>query len=114
MSDIDTSTTGIPVHLRDRVRIIVHPGATRTIVRRKSKDDPPICTGIPAIHWDGRNYTRYDISEGTGISHSMISKIFAGTRKPSLSSAIRLAKFFDCSVDTLLAQVLPRVEIKSV
>lgn len=54
-------------------------------------------------------YTRMEIAAGTGISLSQVSKIFTGSREPSLRNAIRLAAFLRVSVEELMGRIIPGV-----
>lgn len=68
-----------------------------------------ITTNIPPVVVGGVEYSRGQIAQGTGISISHISKVFSGRRRPSLTSALRIATFLGISVEFLLARVLPSV-----
>lgn len=54
-------------------------------------------------------YTRMEIAAGTGISLSHISKIFTGSREPSLRNAIQIAAFLRISVEELMGRIIPGV-----
>ena len=47
------------------------------------------------------DYTQIDIANGTGISKNQISKYVSGIYLPTLKNALKLSKFFDCSLDYL-------------
>ena len=60
--------------------------------------------GIPsAIQVRDRTYTCRQIADGTGFHISLVSRIFRGKRKPSLYTALRLARFFQISIEELLS-----------
>ena len=46
-----------------------------------------------------------EINEQTGIAKSALYYWRSGERKPTMDSIIRLAKFFDCSIDFVLGRV---------
>lgn len=47
------------------------------------------------------DYSQTDIANGTGISKNQISKYVSGIYLPTLKNALKLSKFFDCSLDYL-------------
>lgn len=54
------------------------------------------------------NYTHEGLTEiaaATNLSVSYISRIFGGTRKPSLGAAERLAEYLGMSVDQFCAEL---------
>lgn len=67
----------------------------------------------PTIVVYGKQYRRSQICKGTGISMSMISKIFSGKRMPNLQNALRLAAFFHITVEELVAFIIPTAARKS-
>lgn len=91
---------------------VIIPGATGPIPERKSPLDKPITTGIPVVKVNGRMYTRRQIARGTGIGLSHVSKIFKGTRSPSTSNLVKLAAYFNVSIEVLMAKILPHKEVK--
>lgn len=42
-----------------------------------------------------------DIASGTGISENQVSKYVSGCYLPTLKNAIKISRFFDCSIDYL-------------
>ena len=46
-----------------------------------------------------------DIAAGADIAQSAMYKWLRGNRKPSMDSIIKLAKYFDCSIDFILGRV---------
>lgn len=52
-----------------------------------------------------------ELAERTGICQSHISKLELAEKQPTLDMVLRLAEFFDCSVDELLG-VGARAELK--
>lgn len=50
---------------------------------------------------DGKKYSQKDISVVTGISRSLISEYENQIKEPTLSAIIKLAEFFDVSLDEL-------------
>ena len=53
---------------------------------------------------EDKNLTRYQLNKHTKISNSRIDDWYHGRRLPSIDNLIILAKYFDCSIDTLLAR----------
>lgn len=53
---------------------------------------------------EDKNLTRYQLNKHTKISNSRIDDCYHGRRLPSIDNLIILAKYFDCSIDTLLAR----------
>ncbi len=53
---------------------------------------------------EDKNLTRYQLNKHTKISNSRIDDWYHGRRLPSIDNLIVLAKYFDCSIDTLLAR----------
>lgn len=104
----------IPVHLRDHFKVTVIPGAGGPRVRHSDHNNNPSRMNVQTVEWNGRKFTRYEIADGTGISHSMISKMFNGARRPSVKNLQRLATFFGVTMDVCNNQILPRIEIKRV
>lgn len=51
-----------------------------------------------------RCISAYKLSRDTGITQGMISYWKCGERLPSAENLIRLADYFDCSVDYLLGR----------
>ena len=47
------------------------------------------------------DYSQTDIANGTGISKNQICKYVSGIYLPTLKNALKLSKFFDCSLDYL-------------
>lgn len=47
------------------------------------------------------DYSQTDIANGADISKNQISKYISGQYLPTLKNAIKLSKFFDCSLDYL-------------
>ena len=54
-----------------------------------------------------RGLTLRQLSEAVGISNPAISQIENGTHDPSLSKALKLAKFFNVRPEDLLREVNP-------
>lgn len=51
-----------------------------------------------------RRISAYKLSRDTGITQGMISYWKSGERLPSAENLIRLADYFDCSIDYLLGR----------
>ena len=51
-----------------------------------------------------KNITRYQLSKHTKISNARIDDWFHGRRLPSLDNLIKLAQYFNCSLDTMLGR----------
>lgn len=51
-----------------------------------------------------RRISAYKLSRDTGITQGMISYWKSGERLPSAEHLIRLADYFDCSIDYLLGR----------
>lgn len=93
-----------------RFRTIFHPGATGPLPRDPASGKAAT-VGVPPITYRGRSYSRAVIGASTGIHVTTISKYFTGSRTPSVRSALKLAAFFNVSVEELLRNILPRKEI---
>lgn len=52
-----------------------------------------------------KNISAYKIAKETGISQSLISDYKTGTKKPSAENLIKIADFFNCSIDFLLGRI---------
>lgn len=50
------------------------------------------------------NCTRYRFQKDTGISRQLVDDWYNGKRIPSIDSVIKVAKYFDCTVDYLLGR----------
>lgn len=55
-----------------------------------------------------RNLTQYSLAEELGCSRGLLSNYEQGTREPDSEMLIRLATFFDVSVDYLLGKTPTR------
>lgn len=64
------------------------------------------------IEWNGRMHSRAAVARAIGMSHSGVVKIFNGTRQPGMKAVLKLAQYFQVSVEVLLTQILPRIEVK--
>lgn len=53
---------------------------------------------------EGKNMSQKELGEGIGVSDVMISMYEQNKKKPSLSTVIRIADFFDVSTDYLLCK----------
>lgn len=51
---------------------------------------------------DSKGVTAYKLSKATGISESVISRWKSGEQSPSISSLVKVAHFFDCSLSELM------------
>lgn len=51
---------------------------------------------------DSKGITAYKLSKATGISESVISRWKSGEQSPSISSLVKVAHFFDCSLSELM------------
>ena len=49
----------------------------------------------------GKKYSQKDVSIATGISRSLISEYENQIKEPTLSAIIKIAEFFDVSLDEL-------------
>ena len=49
----------------------------------------------------GKKYSQKQVSEGTGISRSLISEYENGIKEPTLTAFVNIAKFFDVSLEEL-------------
>ena len=47
------------------------------------------------------DFSQTDIASGTGISENQVSKYVTGCYLPTLKNAIKISRFFDCSLDYL-------------
>lgn len=72
-----------------------------------------ITVNRPTIRVHGKEYRRAHIAKATGISMSMISKVFSGQRFPGLRVCMRLASFFHVTVEELTAFIIPQEARKS-
>ena len=50
------------------------------------------------------NITQYKLSVDTGISSGLISDWVAGRKDPSLKNALKIADYFNCSIDYLVGR----------
>jgi transcriptional regulator with XRE-family HTH domain len=50
------------------------------------------------------NVTSYALSKGTGISDSLIGYYRSGKNSPSAENLIKIADFFNCSIDYLVGR----------
>ncbi len=48
--------------------------------------------------------SRYKINKHTGISNSMLDNWYHGKQTPTLNNVIKLAQYFDCTIDRLLGR----------
>jgi len=64
---------------------------------------PAFCESFKAI-LKRNNVTRYKVSKETGISINRLDDWYNGKFMPSLEKAIKLAKYFNCSLDYLLGR----------
>ena len=51
-----------------------------------------------------RGLTRYQLNKHTKIANARIDDWYHGKRVPTLDNVIRLAKYFDCTIDKLLCR----------
>ena len=51
---------------------------------------------------DSKGVTAYKLSKATGISESVISRWKSGEQSPSISSLVKVARFFDCGLSELM------------
>ncbi|MFR1555304.1 MAG: helix-turn-helix domain-containing protein, partial [Coriobacteriales bacterium] len=49
--------------------------------------------------------TKYRLEKQTGLSEKTVNRWHNGKTQPTVDSLIRLAKYFDCSVDFVLGRV---------
>lgn len=75
---------------------------------------PAIAVQGGFIWWGNRKYTRGEIARSLNMTPGAISRIFNGKRQPSRVAMLKLAAYFGVTVETLLTQILPRMEIKNV
>lgn len=50
-------------------------------------------------------YSRGEISRGTGLSLSHVSRVFSGARKPSLTTLKRLAAYLGVNIDVVVGSI---------
>jgi DNA-binding XRE family transcriptional regulator len=85
------------------------PGATGPLPSHSRKVGDPVETEhIPPIVIGNRSWTRMQVARETGLSLTTVSKLFTGSRKPSLKTARKLANYFGVSIERLLSEILPR------
>ena len=66
-----------------------------------------MCSGFPArlrTLREGRRMSRKALSECCGLSKNIIGQYERGDREPTASSLIKIADFFEMSVDDLLGR----------
>ena len=51
------------------------------------------------------NVTKYRMEKDTGLAEKTVNRWHNGKTQPTVDSLIRLAKYFDCSVDFILGRV---------
>lgn len=56
--------------------------------------------------------TRKQLSENTGIDKASITRYFQGNCIPNLNSIIKLAEFFNCSIDFLIGKTEEKPDLK--
>jgi len=49
-----------------------------------------------------KGVTQIQVSEGTGLSNATIANYEIGKRTPAMACLIRLANYFNCSIDYLV------------
>ena len=79
-------------------------GLTDTPTIQQFKSAPPFCQQLGVIlkHF---NITKYRLEKQTGLSEKTVNRWHNGKTTPTADSLIRMAQFFDCSVDFLLGRV---------
>lgn len=73
-------------------------------VESKFKKRPPFSEQLTFLlgHF---KVTKYRIEKDTGLSEKTVNRWHNGKTQPTVESLIRLAKYFDCSVDFLIGRV---------
>ena len=79
-------------------------GITDTPDERQFKKRPPFSEQLTFLlkHFQ---VTKYRIEKDTGLSEKTVNRWHNGKTQPTVESLIRLAKYFDCSIDFLLGRV---------
>lgn len=114
----------VGVDENSRIKLVFLPGATGPLPSHirweKLPGQPPrvVTEDIPQIrivvNGVERVWSRNQVARDTGLSMTTISKLFTGSRKPSLRTAKALSTYFGVTIERLLLEVLPRWEMKVV
>lgn len=79
-------------------------GLTDQLSEEKFKQRPPFSEQLTFLlkHF---KVTKYRLEKQTGLSEKTVNRWHNGKTQPTVDSLIRLAKYFDCSVDFVLGRV---------
>ena len=61
-----------------------------------------------------KKVTQQELSEALGYGYTAIANYESGRNEPSLQDLVRIADFFDVSVDSLLGRVYPSQEKRKI
>lgn len=79
-------------------------GLTDKLSEEEFKQRPPFKEQLTFLlkHY---NVTKYRMEKDTGLAEKTVNRWHNGKTQPTVDSLIRLAKYFDCSVDFILGRV---------
>ena len=79
-------------------------GLTDRLTEENFKQRPPFAEQLTFLlnHF---KVTKYRLEKQTGFSEKTVNRWHNGKTQPTVDSLIRLAKYFDCSVDFVLGRV---------
>lgn len=79
-------------------------GLTDQLFEEEYKQRPPFSEQLTFLlnHF---KVTKYRLEKKTGLSEKTVNRWHNGKTQPTVDSLIRLAKFFDCSVDFVLGRI---------
>lgn len=79
-------------------------GLTDRLTEEEFKQRPPFAEQLTFLlhHF---KVTKYRLEKQTGFSEKTVNRWHNGKTQPTVDSLIRLAKYFDCSVDFVLGRV---------
>ena len=79
-------------------------GLTDKFSEEEFKQRPPFSEQLTFLlkHF---NVTKYRMEKATGLAEKTVNRWHNGKTQPTVESLIRLAKYFDCSVDFILGRI---------
>lgn len=79
-------------------------GLTDKFSEEEFKKRPPFSEQLTFLlkHF---NVTKYRMEKATGLAEKTVNRWHNGKTQPTVESLIRLAKYFDCSVDFILGRI---------
>lgn len=79
-------------------------GLTDQLSEEEFKQRPPFSEQLTFLlkHF---NVTKYRMEKDTGLAEKTVNRWHNGKTQPTVDSLIRLAKYFDCSVDFIIGRV---------